>query len=302
MKVLAVIIFIFSYQAFAGLTPITYQLDGKEVTQNAVRYKDGYGYNLGAKKTLRLVTLDWPPYIDENLCNKGWLYQFTVQSLLKKGYGVYIGFYPWARAVREAELGKADILFPEYFVEDDVISDNFLNQTRNNLLALSQPIPGGDLSFVTLKGNSITFNGDLESIKEHVIGVVRAYKNTKKLDSMIESKELDTIVANNEYQLIHLLLSNRVSLIVADLEVLKASVYKSQLSNSDKQRIIESLVAVEPTLEHKPLYYSVSKTNPNWKNTLKDLNDEIDTMQESGKFDEFIEDMKKQCYKFDKAA
>ena len=267
-----------------------------------MRFNGGYGYNLDAKHVLKLVTLDWPPYIDENLCNKGWLYQFAVSSLLEKGYGVHISFYPWARAVREAELGRADILFPEYFIEDDVISDNFLDKTRNDLLALSHAIPGGDLSFVALKGTQIPFNGDLNSVKDLPIGVVRSYKNTKELDAMIDNKEIDTIVANNEYQLIHLLLSNRVSLIVADLEVLKASVYKSELSNSGKRQILESLVALEPKLEYKPLYFSVSKSTPHWQKVLEDLNDEIELMQQSGKFDEFIEGMKQQCYGLDKAA
>jgi len=267
-----------------------------------VRFNGGYGYNLDANHVLKLVTLDWPPYIDENLCNKGWLYQFAVSSLLEKGYGVQISFYPWARAVREAELGRADILFPEYFIEDDVISDNFLDKTRNDLLTLSHAIPGGDLSFVALKGTQIPFNGDLKSVKDLPIGVVRSYKNTKELDAMIDNKEIDTIVANNEYQLIHLLLSNRVSLIVADLEVLKASVYKSELSISGKRQILESLVALEPKLEYKPLYFSVSKSTPHWQKVLQDLNDEIELMQQSGKFDEFIEGMKKQCYGLEKAA
>ena len=302
MKLLTVFLLFASFQAFAGLTAVSFQKNGEIATEEAVRFNGGYGYNLDANHVLKLVTLDWPPYIDENLCNKGWLFQFTVGSLLEKGYGVHISFYPWARALREAELGRADILFPEYFIEDNVVSDNFLNKTRNDLLALSHAIPGGDLSFVALKGNQIPFNGDLNSVKDLPIGVVRSYKNTKELDAMIDNKEIDTIVANNEYQLIHLLLSNRVSLIVADLEVLKASIYKSELSMNGKQQMLESLVALEPKLEYKPLYYSVSKSTPHWQKVLKDLNDEIELMQASGKFDEFIQGMKQQCYANDKAA
>ncbi|NMR24026.1 transporter substrate-binding domain-containing protein [Pseudoalteromonas sp. NEC-BIFX-2020_015] len=295
MKLLAALLLLSSYQALATLPTIAYEINGALITENAVRYKDGYGFNLKANKVLRLVTLDWPPYIDENSCNQGWLFQFTVQSLLKKGYGVYIAFYPWARAVREAELGKADILFPEYFVEDGVISDNVLDKTRNELLALSYPIPGGDLSFVALKGNKISFNGELSSIKNLLIGVVRSYKNTKELDELIEKKKIATVVANNEYQLINLLLSNRVSLIVADLDVLKASLYKSDLSIKNRVQIVESLVALQPKLEYKPLYYSISKSKPHWQKVLQDLNHEIDSMDKT-LFDAFINKKKQQCY------
>ena len=301
MRIFLIAALVLSFFTYAQPAPVTYTVDNKNITLPGEKYKSGYGYNLKADTVLRLVTLNWPPYIDENLCNKGWLFQFTVSALLEKGYGVHISFYPWARAVREAELGRADILFPEYFIESNVISDNFLDKTRNDLLALSHAIPGGDLSFVALKGNQIPFNGDLNSVKDLPIGVVRSYKNTKELDAMIDNKEIDTIVANNEYQLIHLLLSNRVSLIVADLEVLKASVHKSELSIKGKRQILESLVALEPKLEYKALYYSVSKSTPHWQKVLQDLNDEIEMMQQSGKFDEFIEGMKQQCYGLEKA-
>ena len=97
-----------------------------------------------------------------------------------------------------------------------------------------------------------------------MIGVVRSYKNTQQLDEMIDNKQIDTIVANNEYQLIHLLLSNRVSLIVADLEVLKASVYKSELSINGKDKSLNHWLRLDQT-EYKPLYFSISKSTPHWQ-------------------------------------
>ena len=84
MKLFAALFLFFSYQAIANLTPVTYEMDGEFITEQAVRFNGGYGYNLDAKHVLKLVTLDWPPYIDENLCNKGWLFQFTVSALLEK--------------------------------------------------------------------------------------------------------------------------------------------------------------------------------------------------------------------------
>ena len=71
---------------------------------------------------------------------------------------------------------------------------------------------------------------------------------------------------------------------------------------SNQRQILESLVALEPKLEYKPLYFSVSKSTPHWQKVLQDLNGEIELMQQSGKFDEFIEGMKQQCYGLDKAA
>ncbi|MEH6554340.1 transporter substrate-binding domain-containing protein [Pseudoalteromonas tetraodonis] len=296
MRIFLVIPLLLSLFTYADPAPVTYSVDDKNITIPGEKYKSGYGYNLEADTVLRLVTLNWPPYIDDNLCNKGWLYQLTVSMLVKRGYGVHIEFYPWARAVREAELGKADILFPEYYITDDVMSENILTKTRNQLLALSEPIPGGDLSFVALKDHTIDYDGSINSVKNKVMGVVRSYKNSDELDELIDQGKIKTIVANSEYQLIHLLLNGRVELIVADLEVLKASIYKSLLSNRDKKKMLNALVALSPSIEYKALYYEISKSTANWQSILADINAEIVIMRKNNTFESFINNKKQQCY------
>lgn len=76
-----------------------------------------------------------------------------VSVFFEKGYGVYISFYFWVCVVREVELGWVDIFFFEYFIEGNVIFDNFLDKIWNDLFVLSYVILGGDLFFVVLKGN-----------------------------------------------------------------------------------------------------------------------------------------------------
>ena len=64
MKLLTVFFLFASYQALAGLTPVSFEKNGEIITEEAVRFNGGYGYNLDANHVLKLVTLDWPPYID----------------------------------------------------------------------------------------------------------------------------------------------------------------------------------------------------------------------------------------------
>ena len=296
MRIFLIVTLFISFFTYADPAPVSYTVDGKNITLPGQKYESGYGYNLDADTVLRMVTLNWPPYIDDNLCNKGWLYQLTVSMLVKLGYGVHIEFYPWARAVREAELGKADILFPEYYIADDVLSENILTKTRNQLLALSEPIPGGDLSFVALKDHTIDYDGSINSVKNRVMGVVRSYKNSDELDELIDQGKIKTIVANSEYQLIHLLLNGRVELIVADLEVLKSSIYKSLLSKKDKKMMLNALVALSPSIEYKALYYEISKSTANWQSILADINSEIANMRKDNAFESFINNKKQQCY------
>ncbi len=295
MKKYLVFLLLFCGFTQATMTPVSYQVGKQTIIAPAVRYEYGYAYNIDSKKLLKLVTLNWPPYIDESLCNNGWLFQLTVKLLLQKGYGVHIEFFPWARAVRMAELGKADILFPEYFIDDTIMSENKKDKTRNELMALSSAIPGGNLSLVTLKGSDSNYDGSIESIKDQVIGVVRSYKNTPELDKLIESNKINTVVANTEFQQIHLLTSLRVNLIVADFDVLIASIEKSHASEKEKQQMKDALQPLSPPLDYKPLYYTVSKANPMWQEILADLNNEIRNMNEQGTLLSYIEEKKQQC-------
>ena len=286
---------LFSSFTYASPPAISFIQDNELITVKGQQTDYGYGYNLDADEVLRLVTLNWPPYIDESLCDFGWVFQVTVEMLISQGYGVDVEFYPWARAVREAELGKADILFPEYFIDDSAKSDNVPNKTRNEVLALSAPIPGGDLSLITLKDNNIQYDGSLNSIKNEVISVVRAYKNTIELDKLIDNNQIATIVVNNEFQLARLLLSKRVTLIVADLDSLLASVDKSPMSANQKQIINSSLVALKPSLEYKYLHYSVSKKKANWRSILQAIDSKIETMNKERTFEQQIKESSRRC-------
>lgn len=281
--------------ACASPPPISYMQGDDLVTVEGQLTDSGYGYNLNAVEVLQLVTLNWPPYIDESLCDFGWVFQVTVEMLISQGYGVDVAFYPWARAVREAELGKADILFPEYFIDDSLKSDNVPYKTRNELLALSEAIPGGDLSLIALKDNNVQYDGTLNSIRSEVIGVIRAYKNTVELDRLIDNDQIATIVVNNEFQLANLLLSKRVTLIVADLDSLLASVEKSPISINQKQIINSSLVALTPSLEYKYLHYSVSKKNAHWQSLLQAINTRVKAMHIDEVFEKQIKESSNKC-------
>jgi len=138
---------LFSSSSFAQVS-VTYMQDDSLHTVIGERYKSGYFFNApNSTQTIHVVTLDWPPYIGNKLCNKGWVYQFSTAILHSAGYSAYIEFVPWARAVRAVELGKADVLMPEYYIEDTAPSDYIEGKTRRKLLGLSNSFEGGNIGF-----------------------------------------------------------------------------------------------------------------------------------------------------------
>ncbi|MCF2856224.1 transporter substrate-binding domain-containing protein [Pseudoalteromonas sp. SMS1] len=260
-------------------------------------HKNGYLFSKNpSKEQLHLVTLDWPPYIGDQLCNKGWVFQFTVSLLVNQGYPVYIEFLPWARAVKAAESGKADLLFPEYFIEDASPSDNFGGKTRRELLALSNAFPGGEIGFLKRRGEADKFEGNLNDLKGTTIGVVRGYQNTPEFDAMMDNGEFIIVEAVDDLQLVKLLVGKRVDLIIGDPKVLRFTVSYSELSKSEKVTLLRGLEDVKPALRYNNLFFALSKKKPKWRAVLNDINKGLYLFNNSGETERIIEIGSTECY------
>ncbi|WDE14432.1 transporter substrate-binding domain-containing protein [Thalassomonas haliotis] len=261
---------------------VSYVKNGKVVKITGEITADGYRFNSQSKKTINLATLQWPPYIGEHLCNKGWVFQYAVALLAQKGYQINIHFYPWARAVRLVELGAMDILFPEYFIEANAPSDNIKGKSRRDLLELSKPYPGGEISFLKRKKEQDNFQGKLKNLIGEKIGVVRGYQNTPEFDAMMDAGLFDIVETVDDLQLMKMLAAKRVNLIIGDPLVLRHTVEHSSLSRQDKESILQETANVLPSLQYNHLYFAVSKKAENWQQLLVDLNQGIAAFEQSG--------------------
>jgi len=267
---------------------VNYSTNGQQQTIQGKKTPQGYQFNQSSDKVLNLATLNWPPYISEDVCNKGWVFQFTVALLVSKGYQVNIHFYPWARSVMLVEQGKMDILFPEYFIESSAPSDAVAGKKRRELLALSNKFSGGELSLLKRQGYIFDLQEDLANLKGKIIGVVRGYQNTPEFDAMMDSKQFSVVEAVDELQLVKLLVAKRVDLIVGDPKVFTYSVNYSNLSNRNKQALLNNIAVVEPALKYNHLYFAISNKYPQWHQLLDDVNLALLEFQQSGETDRFI--------------
>ena len=261
---------------------INYSHNAKQYSIQGEKTEQGYSFNTSSNKVLNLATLNWPPYISEDVCNKGWVFQFTVALLVSRGYQVNIHFYPWARSVMLVETGKMDILFPEYFIESSAPSDVIKGKKRRELLVLSNKFSGGQISLLKRKGHEFTLTEDLASLKGKIIGVVRGYQNTPEFDAMMDAKQFAVIQAVDELQLMKLLVAKRVDLIAGDPKVFTYSVNYSDLSNQNKQALLNGVELVEPTLKYNHLYFAISNKYQQWHQLLDDINLALLDFQQSG--------------------
>lgn len=267
---------------------VTYYVDGQKQVVFGKKTNQGYRFNAESEKILNLATLNWPPYISEDVCNKGWVFQFTVAVLVSKGYQVNVHFYPWARSVMLVEQGKMDILFPEYFIESSAPSDAIKGKNRRELLVLSNKFSGGELSLLKRTDYSFDLQKNLGNLKGKIIGVVRGYQNTPEFDAMMDSKQFAIVEAVDELQLVKLLVAKRVDLIIGDPKVFTYSVNYSNLSNRNKQALLNSIVVVEPALKYNHLYFAISNKYQQWRQLLNDVNLGLLEFQQNGETNRFI--------------
>ncbi len=289
------------YTPIISAVEVKYYQDGELHTyeaQMSYRGFDSYLFNPEATKKVHLSTLNWPPYISSGLCDKGWVFQLTVAMLISKGYQVEIQFLPWARAMRNVELGQSDILFPDYFIEPSAPSDNVKGKTRRDILALSRSFPGGMVGFIKRKHEETKYNGFLTSIINERIGVVRGYQNTPEFDAMMDKEMFSTIGAVDELQLVQLLTARRVNLIIADPKVVKFAIKISNMHYKKKSAILDSIEAILPPLQYNPLYFAVNKSVPEWQRIMSDINSALTTFENNGEMKRIIESSKESqnCY------
>lgn len=294
VSLLACLIISFISPAYAKheLT-VSYLYNQSTQRLEGVQTSDGYQFKaLNHNKnnqSIEIVTLDWPPYISPQLCNKGWAFQLAIAVLTSQGYDVNIRFLPWSRAVLAAEQGKADILFPEYFIEESAPSDYVTGVPRHELLALSRPLPGGNIVFMKRKESKNNYNGRLDSIKDLRIGVVRGYQNFPEFDALVDNGKLSVLEANSDLHLMKLLIGKRVDLIIGDPKVLRHTVAHSKMPQVTKNKILQNIEEVKPELQYNPLFFAISKNRKNWSELLDNINQGLHRMTRSSEINRIIE-------------
>ena len=258
-------------------------------------HSNSFVYNPDAKQHIRLATLDWPPYIGQNTCMQGWVLQYTVALLHHLNYGAKITFYPWARAIHVVETAKADILFPEYYIEPDAPSDVVPGTSRLAHLILSEPFGFGPVAFVKRKGYNLAHYSNLQSLVNESIGVVRGYQNTPEFDRLMDMGSFNIVQARDDLQNVSLLLNGRVNLIVGDPEVIRTQVKDSTYSARRKQQMLAALETVEPIIDMNGLYFAIARQGKQAGQLRLQLNKAIERFKRHGVLADIRQRIAKGC-------
>ena len=243
------------------------------------------------ERQVKLLTLEWEPYVGTNLPGKGFAAEIVTLAFKKAGYKVTIEFHPWDTALEIVKTGGADGVFPAYHEagrENYLLFSNPFSKSPLGLCKIkdyAQPSPSG--GFLYKRGANIQYGVDpridqtlaLRELKAHRFGVVLGYANTPEFD---RADFLTKIVADTDAENLGKLLRNEVELVVIDRYVAQNILVKRF-----PWRFTE-VEFMEPPLALKNLYVGVSKKTDNPEKKLRDFNAGLEVLRADGILDRIM--------------
>lgn len=140
-----------------------------------------------AEPVVLMASLEWPPYVSEQLPGQGIISQRVRMALAREGYQLQIRFLPWKRAVAMVQHSTLYVgVFPEY-----------ASPRREQEFYCSDPILQAPLA-------------------GYRIGTVAGYINTPEFDALVARKTLVIDEAQNDIANLKKLLRGRIELAVID--------------------------------------------------------------------------------------
>ena len=222
-----------------------------------------------AAQKVSIATLNWEPYVGENLTDKGFTSEIVSRAFEEAGYSPEINFMPWARVMKMTEKGRYDAAFPAYY-----------SQERAQKYAISEAFAQGPVVLASKSGAGITYSS-IDDLKPYRIGVVKGFVNSEEFDA---ADYLTKDPARNNLQNLKKLLKGRVDLIAID-KVVAVNLLKNNPSLSGD---LGDVTFLDKPLDKKSLHVLISKNVDNYKQMLNDFNAALKSLSEDGTIDQIL--------------
>jgi sorbitol/mannitol transport system substrate-binding protein len=225
-------------------------------------------YSVDARKII-FASSEKVPYIGEKLKDGGYVSEVIIQSLKRVGHQVEIQFFPQARALHMALMGKVDGLLPTHY-------DKSLIET----FTYSSPFPGNNFGLLKRKTLSLdTKTKEINNIKDflnhlkgHKFGLVRG----SSIMSSFNNVEIDKELVTSDIQNIDKLNAGYINFAVIDKYT------AADLITNQRPHIIGHLDFSGPIFKEKAFHVAFSKKRKHIKLNLKDFNKGLQLLKNDG--------------------
>jgi polar amino acid transport system substrate-binding protein len=224
-----------------------------------------------AAEPIRLVSLEWEPYIGPSLPEQGFAAAVVRAAFADQGLAVEIEFHPWERALELARSGAVDGLVPEYY-----------NGEREAEFAFSAPLITGPLVFYKRRADALRYriepggplDSGLRALAERRFGVVKGYLNTPTFDA---ADYLTRIEADDDLANLRQLAEGQVDLAVIDRRVAE------HLLRTRLPEYAATLEPLSPRLGDMSLYLAFSRKSPRMAEARDAFNRGLEKLRADGR-------------------
>ena len=218
-------------------------------------------------REIAMLTVEWAPHYGSELPEQGLTTAIVKAAFKAGGHDSAVDFIPWARALKEVEEGKADIVMGAYH-----------NKEREEIYIFSDPIYFLELGLIARPGLGVSRYDDLRDLTPYSIGISRGFANSEEFDS---ASYLDKHVATFPNLNIRKLFRGRIDMAVMNFDLFRYEARKEGFCISDVE-------FMEPPLETHGLYLMASRNIDDGEKIIQDFNRGLDRIRKNGEFDRIV--------------
>ncbi|GAA3928242.1 substrate-binding periplasmic protein [Litoribacillus peritrichatus] len=233
-------------------------------------------------ETIKLTNGDWPPYLSKSYKHQGVVSHIVQEAFKRAGVDVEYGFFPWARAYKNAQLGVD--------WQGSVVWSSSEERVKNFIF--SDPVIFDETVFFHLASKEIRW-GTLNDLSKYRIGYTRSYYHGDEFARLEKEGVFNVEVATYDENNFRKLLAKRIDLFPLQ-QVVGMETLRTHFSSED----IMKLTYTRP-FRRTPYFLIISKNVDGAQRYIDLFNQGLSALRATGQYQKFLEDNQAGLYRPD---
>jgi polar amino acid transport system substrate-binding protein len=214
---------------------------------------------------LRMTGSNWPPYVDNELHDNGFVVALVSDALERAGYKTKMTVESWPLALEATQTGNYDLFCSLWYTDE-----------RAETLVFSEPYIDNHITFVKRSESKIQFNdrADLAGLR---IGIVDDYAYSEQTYDLIG---IEITEAGSVRENIKRLLAGDIDLVLADSRV--------ALYEVNDLRAAKNITVLRPPVNTRGLRIAVSKKRADHREIVAAFDAAIASMKADGSYNALL--------------
>ncbi len=220
-----------------------------------------------AAQNITLVADEVIPYVDSHHVRHGIDSEIVREAFQRAGYTVQFKFRPWARVLKEVEIGIFEAAYTAYYSPE-----------RSEIFAYSRPYSKGSIVLYKRKETTVSYT-TIRDLTPYTIGVVLGNVYSPEFDAAtyLKKEAVPTLLQN-----LNKLDANRVDLLIGDYAEIQNMIQTQFPEGKD------SFVSLDPPIVTNLHYIIFSKKISGYEQKIRDFNSGLQQIIQDGTFEQIF--------------